>query len=72
MVETLDKIIEGDHDTIIGMTTEEIIIENRGIKIGVEVEIITGILIETENSREDYSRGKHYSGDGSRTRQSCP
>ena len=40
------KIIEGDLKTILGMTIEKTIIENKGIEIGVAVETITDILIE--------------------------
>ena len=43
---------ERDHKTILGMTIEEIIIENRGLEIGVAVEIITGIPIEVEKTLE--------------------
>ena len=52
LVEILDKIIEEDNNTIIGMTIEETIIENRGLEIGVVVEIITGILIEVVKTLE--------------------
>ena len=48
LVEILGKIIEGDHETIIGMTVEETIIENKGIKIGVAIAIIAGIPIQIE------------------------
>ena len=48
------KITKGDPKTILGMTIEEIIIENKSIGIGVEVETITEILIEIV-LRHDYS-----------------
>ena len=35
MVEIIDKIIEGDHKTIIGMTIEETTIENKDVEIEV-------------------------------------
>ena len=46
LVEILDKIIEGHHEAIIGMTTEKTITENSGTEIGVAVETIAGILKE--------------------------
>ena len=48
LVEIIDKIIDGDHKTPIGMTLEETTIENRDTEIEVEVETITAILIEIE------------------------
>ena len=48
LVEIIDKIIEGETETIRGMTMEETIIENRVIEIGVAVETIAGIPIEIE------------------------
>ena len=48
LVEIIDKIIEGDHKTIIGMIIEETTIKNKDIEIEVEVETITEILIEIE------------------------
>ena len=47
LVGILDQIMEGNCRTIIGMTTEEINIENKGIGIEVEVKIIIEILIGT-------------------------
>ena len=52
LVEILDKIIGGDHETIIEMTIEETITENRGTETGVSIETITGIPIETESILE--------------------
>ena len=46
MVQSIDKIIEGDHETVLGMTIEKIIIENKDIDIEVEVGTIIGIFIE--------------------------
>ena len=48
MVEIIDKIIEGDYETIIGMTIEETTIENKDTEIEVEVETIAGIPVEIE------------------------
>ena len=48
LVEIIDKFIDGDHETILGMSTEETVLKNRSIETGVEVETITGILIEIE------------------------
>ena len=48
MVEIIDKIIEGDHETIIGMTIEETTIQNKDTEIEVSEETITGIPIEIE------------------------
>ena len=48
LVEIIDKIIEGDHKTIKGITIEETVIENIGTEIGVEIEPIAEVLIEIE------------------------
>ena len=47
LVGIIDKIIEGDSKTILGMTTEETIIEIKCIGIEVEVETIKETLIDT-------------------------
>ena len=46
LVETIGKIIEGDHEIILGMTIEEKTIENKGTEIEVEIETIAEILME--------------------------
>ena len=46
LVKIIDKIIEGDLKTILGVTIEETIIESKDIDIEVEVEAITDMLIE--------------------------
>ena len=43
LVKIIGKIIEGDHEIIIGMTIEETTIENKGIDKEVEVETIAEI-----------------------------
>ena len=43
----IDKIIEGDCKTILGITTEEIVIEIKSTGIEVELETITETLTET-------------------------
>ena len=48
LVAIMDKIIEGDHETIIRMTIEETMIENKDTEIGVAVETIAGVPIEIE------------------------
>ena len=68
-VRIINKIIEADHKTILGMTIEETIIENKGIGIEVEVETIADTYRDI--SRDDYSRDRIFSGDRSRMRQSC-
>ena len=45
LVRIIHKMIEGDLKEILGLTIEEIIIENKGIEIGMEVETITLIKI---------------------------
>ena len=45
-IKLIDKIIEEDHEAILGMTMEETIIKNKVIEIEVKVETITKILIE--------------------------
>ena len=50
--EILVEILEENHETIIGMTIEEKIIENRGIEIELEVETIAGICTEKEKTLE--------------------
>ena len=52
LVRIIHKIIGEDCKTILGMTIEEIIIENRGIGGIVEVETNAEILIES--SRDDF------------------
>ena len=47
MVRIIDKIIEGDHETILEVTTEETVIWDKGIEVGVVVEIIVQIMMET-------------------------
>ena len=45
-VRTIDKIIEGDQETILDVTTEETIIQDKGIEIEFTVEIIIETITE--------------------------
>ena len=46
MVKFIDKIIEGEPETILEMNIEGTTLENKDIEIKLEVEIITEIIIE--------------------------
>ena len=65
----VDKIMEGDHKTILGMTTEEKIIEIECIGIEVELETITDTY--RDSSRDECKRDSNVSRDRSRMRQTC-